>query len=145
MREDKVGQPIRVGGFELDLRATQWWHHNNARHQFAAITTQHQGPQRSTVEAETGLISYTVQSGYCRPLAPRGVATLFRDPTGLLIGGSFHVDTRADRCLPGSSTESIGATRSIPPDIDDSRTQSYPYCDPSLAAPDPTDTDPPVN
>ena len=109
------------------------------------ISTRHLETQRSSVEDTTGTVRYSVDSAFCGALTIRGVATVFRNSDGALVGGSFARDNSKDRCRPGRYTESTDAFRSIPPGIDDSRTESYPYCDPDPTGGNPTATEEPVN
>jgi hypothetical protein len=143
VRDDPSGRPARVSGFEVDLGTAQWMPRDKGA--FAQISTRHQRTERSPVEQETGTIHYSVESAYCRALAPRGVAAVFRNSAGTVIGGSFEWALIPPRCLPGTSAESVGTFRSIPPDIDDSRTESYPYCDVAPAGPRTKASDAPIN
>jgi hypothetical protein len=130
VREDQAARPVQVAGFEVEVSATQWWPRDNEVLRFAAISARYQGFVKSTADADSGTINYSVDSAYCRPLAPRGVAAIFRTGDGRLVGGSFDLENSRPRCRAGGSTESIVAFRSVPPGIDDSRTEISPYCDP---------------
>ena len=145
LRETPSAQPVAVMGFDIDLSASQWWPQDNDVHTFRSISTRHLGTQRSSVEQVTGTVRYSVDSAFCGALTTRGVATVFRNSDGALVGGSFARDNSKNRCLAGKYTESMDAFRSIPPRIDDSRTESYPYCDPAPTGGNPTTTGGPVN
>ena len=145
LRETSSSQPVTVDRFDIDLDASQWWPRDNDVHTFRPISTRHLETQRSSVEDTTGTVRYSVDSAFCGALTTRGVATVFRNSDGALVGGSFARDNSKDRCRPGRYTESTDAFRSIPPGIDDSRTESYPYCGPGPTGGNPTATEEPVN
>lgn len=145
LREEPVGRPVVVGGFDVQLGTPQWWPPANDVYPFAAVGSRHRRSVRSNVEPSSGTVAYAVESAYCGVLIPRGVATLFRDPAGVLVGGGFSLDRSRDRCRPGSYEQTSTLSMSIPPDIDDSRTESYPYCDPGVPRPSVQEPSAPVN
>ncbi|MGH3392936.1 MAG: hypothetical protein ACRDOO_29060 [Actinomadura sp.] len=145
LREDEPSQPVKVSGFEIDLGAPQWWPQDNDVYTFRPISTRHQRIERNSVdrEAGNGNVNYSVESALCRAFVSRGVASVFRNSQGKLVGGSFWRDELM-RCIPGKYSE-FASQHDIPPGIDDSRTESYPYCDPAPFRPDPLKTDNPFN
>jgi hypothetical protein len=145
VRDGSPGRPVAVASFEIDLGTPQWWPPDNDAHSFGPVTTSHQATKRDRVEPGSGSVTYTIESAYCAEIAARGVATVFRNGSGAVVGGDLAVDAPGGRCRPGRFAESSSAFRSIPTDVDDSRTESYPYCDPVTAGPQPTGSDPPVN
>jgi hypothetical protein len=145
VRDGSSGQPVKVSGFQVELGTAQWLAQPGATEAFTEISTKHLSTDRSTVEQETGDVKYSMDSRYCRALAPRGVATVFRDPTGKVDGGSFDPDKSRLRCPPDTSTWSVSVFRSIPSGIDDSKTQSYPYCDIAPAGRGITPSGAPIN
>ncbi len=94
---------------------------------FAEITTGFQALARTATDPETASVTYKMISGYCRELTPRGVAMVFRDGGGKIVGGSFELG--AEKCPPGESTQRSTAQRSAPAGINDASTQVHPYCD----------------
>jgi hypothetical protein len=145
VRDAPSGRPVAVAGFQLDLGATQWLTQPGGTGAFVQIATRHLSTQRSSVERETGTVRYTAVSAYCRAVVSRGVATVFRDAAGKVDGGSLDLDKSPPQCQPGTSTGSTNAFRSIPPDIDDSKTESYPYCDVAAGGAGPTTSGLPIN
>jgi hypothetical protein len=129
LREGRSARTVPVSGFEIELGTPQWWPTRNTV--FRPVTTRHLRTERNSVEHASGTVGYSVDSALCRPFATRGVATVFRNSAGAIVGGSFARDNSKDRCIPGKHTESVEAFGSVPPGIDDSRTESYPYCDPA--------------
>jgi hypothetical protein len=100
----------------------------------------------------SGTLSFTAHSPYCDPLLRRGVATLFRDSHGELLGGSFAADglrlpdpARRQMCYTGTFT-GISELWGIPAQADDSRTEIYPYCDiAEPPVPTPSSSTAPIN
>jgi hypothetical protein len=90
--------------------------------------------ERTVSDPETAAVTYTVTSRYCKDLTPRGAGMVFRNASGAIVGGSFELG--GEKCPPGVSTQRSTASRSVPADIDVSKTQAYPYCD--FAAPQKT-------
>lgn len=131
LREDSTVRPVTVAGFDVEIGASQWWPRDNDFLDFRPISTHHMSTERSSVEPSSGLVTYSVDSALCHASVTRGVGTIFRDRDGTLVGGGFDIDNSRHRCQPGKDTESTGQFRSIPPGIDDSRTESFVYCDPA--------------
>ena len=143
--EEASGTPVTAGGFEVRIGATEWLPESE-RGRFAEISTRHQQIERSPATGGTGTIRYSVESGYCRPLVPRGAGFVFRDSGGAIAGGSFQTGGGV-RCRPGSSEEAVSSVMGIPAGIDESRTESHPYCDvaPGGGWPEPGSSEVPVN
>nr|MDT0657601.1 hypothetical protein [Micromonospora sp. DSM 115978] len=133
VRDDPSGRPVTVSAFEVDIGATTWLPSEENPDSFAPVGAQHRRTERSSVEPQTGTVEYQVASPYCQALTSRGVAVVFRDAGGSMIGGSFELDNPRLRCQPGASTESAGVARSLPPNADHGQTAIYPYCDPAPA------------
>ncbi|MGI5215515.1 hypothetical protein [Plantactinospora sp. CA-290183] len=143
--EDAAGRPATVARFHLDLGSTRWVTRDDGDLMFAELTARHQRTERFAEATDTGTVHYTVDSGYCRQISSHGVGVVFRNSAGVIVGGSFQTGGSV-RCRPGTSEESVDPMMGIPPEIDDSRTEAYPYCDPVPGgAVDPTASGAPVN
>jgi hypothetical protein len=94
---------------------------------FAEIATSFQSLARTGTDPETASVTFQMRSGYCRALTMRGMATVFRDARGKIIGGSFEL--AGDTCPAGVSTQRIMAQRSAPTGIDERTIEFSPYCD----------------
>ena len=103
---------------------------------FAEVTTAFESLTRTESNPDSASVSYKVTSGYCRPLTMRGVAVVFRDAGGKIVGGSLELS--GEFCPPGVSAQRMSALRSTPAGIEESKTQATAYCDftgPSLPKP----------
>lgn len=138
---DQSGHPLTVADVKIEVGTPQWLAADSDT--FATMSVQPQGTTRTTSDPESGSVSYTMTSGSCRALAPRGVAMVFRRADGSIAGGSIEVGSSAAKCLPGESTESALADRSMPRDIDEQRTQVSVYCD--IVPPGTRNADGPIN
>jgi hypothetical protein len=133
-----------VASVRVELDTTQWWSPTDAGPALAAVPARHVSTQRSTVETDSGVVTFSATSPYCRSVSDRGVATVFRNRSGAIVGGNFFW-TISHECPVGLHGQSVTTMAPIPPDVDDALTQDYPYCDPvppSPALPQPGD---PVN
>lgn len=117
--------PVAISAMVIEIGAAQWFEPDG----FAPITTALRELKRLPTDPNTATITYTLTSPYCEPLFARGMAMVFRDGNGTIIGGSFEADRSPGRCQPGTTTESATAQRSAPHEIDAPRTQSTTYCD----------------
>jgi hypothetical protein len=136
-----VSVPVTVAGVELDVGMTHWL----AQGKFGRISVDQIRLERTATEEVSGTVHYTLQSGYCRDTALRGVAIVFRNSAGSIVGGTFETVLPGSRCHPGSSTERAVTDRSIPTGIDDNRTEVSPYCDIAPRELTATASDAPVN
>lgn len=126
----------QVASFELEIISTHWLPSGTG---FAAVTASDLRPNRYDPTDPTEIIiDYTVNSGYCWTFKSRGVAAVFRDAAGTVIGGSLEWASTHGHfvCSPGRYDEWIGAT--VPQGTDDSRIEFYPYCDPEPKAVSPS-------
>jgi hypothetical protein len=89
----------------------------------ADVTTSIQGDDGGT---PFGGITFTLSSGYCRDVTNAGVATIFRDTTGTIVGGSF--DAYIGPCPAQARTVHLGIR--LPPNADPEKSTPYPYCNP---------------
>lgn len=140
VREVRAGLPATVAAVQVRLDTTHWLPADG----FKQVTTVHRHTDRAAGEPASGSVDFAVTSPYCQPLAPRGVAAIFRDNAGTLIGGTFAYDNSRPRCQPGTHDEFISATRSIPLTADPTRTETATYCD-VAPAPVATASDRPIN
>lgn len=137
---DANGTPHRVAGLRAELGSTRWAPPSDA---FAEISAKTGTVSRDYNVLETGNIGYTVDSRYCRPLVPRGVAAIFRDASGKLIGGSIYLNEALQKCVPGVWRGKLVA-ETLPTTLDEGRTEVFPYCD-LVRATDSTRPDAPYN
>lgn len=133
LREDGAGRPVTVAGFDVEISATQWWPRHNDVLDFRPISTHHMSTKRRSDQPPSGILKFSVDSSLCHASVIRGVSTLFRDHHGALVGGGFVIDGGGHLCQPGKGAGGAGYFDSIPPGIDDSRTQTFIYCDPRPA------------
>lgn len=146
VREAPTGwRSVTVAGFDLDLGTPQWWPRDNDVHSFAPTSTHLRETARSSEGGESGSVGFTVDSAYCQQLISRGVATLFRNGFGVLVGGDVDLGHSYERCAPGKSTTPVSVSVAIPLGVDESRTETYTYCDFARADPVPPGSDGPVN
>jgi hypothetical protein len=130
--EDAYGRLAPVADVQVTLGSVRWLPKGPG---FAEISTRPHATARSDVSAETASVTYTVDSHYCRALTPHGVAMVFRNSGGSVVGGSLDLSGIGELCRPGVSDTDAEATDSMPLGIDESRTEVYPYCDPAPRAP----------
>src|SRR5262245_20429868 len=123
-----------VASVRVELDTTRWWSPTDAGPALAAVPALHIGTQRSTVETDSGLVRFSATSRYCRSVSDRGVATVFRNRAGAIVGGNFFW-TIGTECPAGSYTRSVTTIAPIPSEADDALTQDYPYCDPVPPSP----------
>ncbi|MFY1654443.1 hypothetical protein ACN27J_26625 [Solwaraspora sp. WMMB762] len=112
---------------DTTLGATTWVEHRPD--EVAGVTTTHDRTTIVDAESHSGIVYYRMASPYCTGLFTRGVGTIFRDATGQIVGGSIDGDKGSRRCDPDQAEQLTDVIRSIPAQFDDSRTESYPYCD----------------
>jgi hypothetical protein len=139
-----TGVATTVASVRVELDTTQWWSPTEAGPALAAVPAKHVSTQRSTVQTDSGVVKFSATSPYCRSVSDRGVATVFRNQTGAIVGGNFFW-TASHECSAGAYAQSVTTMAPIPSNVDDALTQDYPYCDPvppSPALPQPGD---PVN
>lgn len=131
-----------VASVDVRLGEPEWWPAANDVHTFAAVTTRHLRAEPSAMGPGYGIEHYQVQPGYCYDTSALGLAALFRDGTGKLIGGDLWPHAAPGLCRSAASQQHMQFR--TPPGTDTKRTQTYPYCDPTPAADDPTDAPSPT-
>jgi hypothetical protein len=146
LRSDSVtGNVTHAASVELELGPSQWFPPDDSAAFFAAITTTHKHTQLTTTGGPAyGSIAFTAESPYCQSITDRGVATVFRNSDGLIIGGNL-AEVFPRGCEPGQADKSATITAGIPGGFDDARTSHYLYCDPSPIRPQSTTSDQPAN
>jgi hypothetical protein len=150
--DQRTGRPVAAAGFAIDLGTPQWWPREARGHTFAEVTARAAGTLHGSTSDSGGEVSFTAHSPYCDPLLRRGVATLFRDSHGTLLGGSLapngvRVSDPALRqmCYTGTFT-GISELWGIPAKTDDSRTEVHLYCDiAEPPVPTPSSSTAPIN
>jgi hypothetical protein len=130
LREAESGKAVTVADLQIELGTTQWLPAGG----FAPIMAEQPQLTRSSADPQTATIKYALTSDYCSALHARGVAMVFRNSSGKIVGGSFEADRSPSRCQPGDSNESANAQRSVPSGIDETKTQVLTYCDVAPAA-----------
>jgi hypothetical protein len=143
--ETASGLPLRVAGFEINLGITRWLPADAGTRPFARVSVEGQRTERSNAVRTGGRVTYTLRSWYCHEVALRGVAMIFRDTAGTILGGDFDHNTVDEQCRPGASRGSAGADQSMPEGIDLTETMVSAYCDISGPTPAPSETDAPIN
>ena len=146
LRSDAVtGAVTAVASIELELGPSQWFAPDGSAAYFAAITSTHKHTQLTTTGGPAyGSIAFTAESPYCQAISDRGVATIFRNSNGAIIGGNL-AEVFPRGCEPGPADKSATVTAGIPGGFDDARTSHYLYCDPSPTRPLSTTSDQPSN
>jgi hypothetical protein len=135
------GAFARVAAISVDLGSVNWVASDAAA--FQKITASPQGIQRSEVNGASGTLAYTMQWPFCRALTSRGVAMVFRDQSGAIVGGSIDLTGTPKACANGDTARQAVVTQSLPPALQEDKTEVYPYCD--LAAALATGSGAPVN
>jgi hypothetical protein len=136
-----TGVVVTVASVEVELESSQWWPAENGQ-QLAEVTAAHVSTTLDTIDNGGGFMRFTATSPYCRPVLDRGVATVFRNSTGSIVGGNFAWPMRRG-CQSGAYDDAVSALAPIPPATDDTKTVDYPYCDPGRQqTPDPRPGDP---
>jgi hypothetical protein len=129
-REGERSTNVVVAGFDVELGTPQWWPRANDVYPFASVATQPVTVQRDTIDTRKAWVDYTAVSQYCGTIALRGVAVVFRDSGGTLIGGSFDSRGSGAQC-PKRAVSVPGTIDSVaPPNLDPNRTEITLYCDP---------------
>ncbi len=142
LQEPDFGQYDKVSTVDVKLTGEQWWPRDNDVHQFAEVTGTAHDLDLNTKNT-FGTLQATVDSGYCRPVPPRGIGVVLRNSNGSIIGGGF--DTQRDYCMPGVTNWYVSFDHSVPPSVDPAKTTVYPMCDPSPREAYPTGSDNPLN
>lgn len=145
VNETAAGLPLRVTGFEIDLGITRWLPADAVTRLFAQVSVEGQRTERSDTVRTGGGVTYTLRSGYCYSVPLRGVAMVFRNNAGTILGGDFDHNTVGEQCQPGASRGSAGADQSMPEGIDLTKTEVSAYCDISRPALGPSESDAPIN
>jgi hypothetical protein len=145
VNEDVSGLPLTVAGFEIDLGSTRWLPTEAVTRSIARVSVEGQRTERSNAVSTGGGVTYTIRSGYCYAVPLRGVAMVFRNSAGTILGGDFDHNTMDAQCQPGISRGSAGADQSMPETIDLSKTEVSPYCDISRPPLAPSESDAPIN
>jgi hypothetical protein len=123
-----------VASFELELGTTHWWPRagdGSRGNAFAEVTAAYQRTDRyDSASPGSAIVYYAATSMACRTLTSRGVAAVFRDSSGAIVGGTLdNPQTSEYPCSPGTHAESLGTLGLLPPKTDDSRTQVSVFCD----------------
>jgi hypothetical protein len=124
-----------VASFELELGTTQWWPQAGDGSQgnaFADVTAAYQRTDRYDPAAPgSAVVYYAATSTACHRLTSRGVAAVFRDSSGTIVGGTLdnpHTSAEAP-CSPGTQAESLSTLGFLPPKTDDRHTEVSVFCD----------------
>lgn len=114
--------PSRVRSLTVTLSPVTWYPTGPS---FQTI------PTEVTSVTSTGLVNAAATSPYCRPLTPRGSSAVFRDTTGVILGGYFEPASRGEStvCRPGRQPVSLSPGSPYPHGTDTTRTQVASYCD----------------
>lgn len=123
-----TGEVIPPASVTIHIGPSRWLPATTDGPTFAApavadVTTSIVGNDRGT---PYGGITFTLSSGYCRDVTNAGVATIFRDTAGSIVGGSF--DAYIGPCPAQARTVHLGIR--LPPNADPERSTPYPYCNP---------------
>jgi hypothetical protein len=141
------GELSRVAGFDVDLGRTHWVAPDDARRSLAPISMD--GQQTKRFADDSASVTYTFRSRYCEIVPLRGVAMVFRNHAGAVVGGSFEPLVSNGWCSPGTgglaSEGYATADRSVPEDVDLAKTEVSPYCDITRPAPTPSELDGPIS
>ncbi|GHJ47899.1 hypothetical protein Cs7R123_52410 [Catellatospora sp. TT07R-123] len=134
--------PVSV---RIELGPSQWWPVADSPQGLPVVSAAFRGIRHYGGSPHDGVAQYTATVDYCRPLAPRLVAALYRDRDGRLAGGSLNAAGALGHtaCEPGAGGETLSLYDSMPAGTDEARTEIYPYCD--FAPRDPAGLPPPVN
>jgi hypothetical protein len=127
--DNPAGRPVTVASIDFEVGATSWLPADEGRRTFAEVTSTSSRLERSTVARNTATVHYSATSAYCRDVSLRGMAIVFRDSAGRIVGGSFDPNPINHQCPPGISQGIADADRSTPVDIDEGKTQIDLYCD----------------
>jgi hypothetical protein len=140
----KPGVASRIAGFDIELGTTHWVSSDVAKQSFARVSVESQTSKRFA-EGSGGVI-FTLRSGYCRITPNRGVAMVFRDAAGVIVGGAFDTSAAGGYCRPGDTENELAtAFYSMPEDADLTKTEVSAYCDVSRPDPAPSESDVPIN
>ncbi|MFI5959735.1 hypothetical protein [Cryptosporangium sp. NPDC051539] len=130
---DSQGTPAAPGTMTVTVSSTHWIDRDTDEGRiFQPVGTKNKGIQRTDPEKPTvGNARVLVTSSYCRAVGRHGVALLFRDAGGRLIGGTRIVDASISLCRPGTRVDGDSARtiQGIPTAADLDRTETYAYCD----------------
>jgi hypothetical protein len=124
------GGQVTAVSVRIEVTAGEWWPVHNDVHPFTAVTARDERLRRDATDASAGSVSYTADSPYCGTVSGRGVAVVYRDGSGAVVGGSFEPPRPDALCGPGRVARTTTAAV-VPADADDARTTVSPYCDPS--------------
>jgi hypothetical protein len=142
--EARSGTTFRVAGFNIDLGDTQWLSPNDAKRSLAQTSIDSQRARR--LAEDSGDVVFTLRSAYCRVIPLRGVALVFRNSAGVVVGGSFDAAPPGGYCRPGVTEDELAmALEGMPRDADLTKTEVSPYCDISRPTLAPSESDAPIN
>ncbi len=117
--------PYSATSVELRLGETTWLNRTDVGRDLGPVTATLVRSEHPNHDYPGYLeITYTSATNTCRQLAGRGAATVLRDPSGTIIGGTL--EGYDNGCSAGTH---ITARGELMPVADDTRTQVFPYCD----------------
>jgi hypothetical protein len=97
---------------------------------FADITAKVTTGRAGRADDGSTTLDYQVTSDYCGDMISRGVAMVFRDRAGRIVGGSLSNAPVSAGCLPGTSVQRVqAAEKSVPERADLDHTEISQYCD----------------
>jgi hypothetical protein len=126
VRKGPLSTAVTIVDLRVVLGTVRWAPSGGA---FAQLSARPRTTIRSAGDPLSGTITYAVDSRYCRALSPRGVGVVFRNAAGTIVGGSLDLGSAQQKCAPGTSVARALVIQSLPADIDERKTEIYPYCD----------------
>ena len=126
VRSDGLHRGAKVAALHIDLGPGQWLSFDD---RFAQISTGYQGIERSAERQESAVISYSVNSRYCRSLVLYGISMVFRGADRSIVGGTFQFGGPPSVCRAGQTVTSTDTGSSVPLTIDEALTEVRLYCD----------------
>lgn len=121
-----AGHPVT--SFEVIVQDTQWVPRTALGKNFGTVTTTVPRTERNPKLPWVARITVTDSVTSCRDLVLGPVATVYRDRTGAIVGGSSDLPFGDFACQRGRNPLTIIGVMA-PVAADDGRTETYPYCD----------------
>jgi hypothetical protein len=124
-------QGNQAARISITIQVSQWLEAgdgNSGLGRVAATVVNGSGKRDDSGQGE---VAYGIDSTNCSRMAPRGVALVFRDRSGAIVGGSLDSPPPLDTCEPGLTTgrKSSLTQSDIPEAADLDRTAVSIYCD----------------
>jgi hypothetical protein len=124
-----IGAAMQVASFEIVVTAAQWVPADTLPGYRPVTGTYRSAEHPDAKHPEYVTLTYEQRSGNCRDLTDRGVAAVFRNSAGTIVGGLIGQTLKNGACGRGTTQQTLEPVVVAPLTIDAARTTLFPYCD----------------